>query len=156
MSRSLAASCVVPELRPLRIPRSYPASPLLRASPPSPPAWPVPHGSPVGRPTLHRRDFPCCVRRPSLHADAITPAELRSACIVLFLRSGGLPANWRRSASALFVSRLAQHSLTFRPATSPSRHKRPFHQRLRRLRHLHHPSSCYRLERPLPDRTCTR
>ena len=156
MSRSLAPSCAIHELRPLRIPRSYPASPLLRASPPSPPALPVPRGSPVERQTLHRRDFPCCVRRPSLHADAITPVELESAFIVLFLPSGGLPAIWRRSASALFVSRLAQHSLTFRPATSPSRLKRPFHQRLRRLRHLHHPSSCYRLERPLPDGTCTR
>ena len=95
-----------------------------------------------------------------MHANApyliqYSPAELESAFIVLFLPSGGLPATWRRSASALFVSRLAQHSLTFRPATSPSRHKRPLHRRLRQLRRLHHPSSCYRLERPLPDRTCT-
>jgi hypothetical protein len=41
--------------------RSYPASPVLRASPPSQSARPVSHELPVDPNCNHRWDFPCCV-----------------------------------------------------------------------------------------------
>jgi hypothetical protein len=40
--------------------RSYPASSVLRASPPSPSARPVSRELPVGPHRDHRWDFPCC------------------------------------------------------------------------------------------------
>jgi hypothetical protein len=57
-----------------------------------------------------------------------TPLPRRNRRVHLsfsFPRSGGLPAIQGRSASASFVSRPAQRSLTFRPASSPSRPRRP-------------------------------
>ena len=41
--------------------RNYPASPVLRASPPSQSARPVSHELPVDPNHNHRWDFPCCV-----------------------------------------------------------------------------------------------
>jgi hypothetical protein len=43
-----------------------------------------------------------------------------------------------------------------RPACSPSSLKNPLHQRLQTIRYLHACSSCYRLERKLPDGIRTR
>jgi hypothetical protein len=44
--------------------RSYPASSVLRASPPSHTAWPVSRELPVDPYCNHRWDFPCCVWSP--------------------------------------------------------------------------------------------
>lgn len=155
MSRSLAASCVVPELRPLRSPGvtrlQHYYEPLRHLHRPGLSLTGAQlEGEPsTGETSLVASDVLRCMPMPLPRRNCEVPISF------FFLRSGGLPATWRRSASALFVSRLAQHSLAFRPATSPSRLKRPLHQRLGRLRRLHHPSSCYRLERLLPDRTST-
>jgi hypothetical protein len=43
------------------LPRNYPASSVLRASPPSQSAQPVSHELPVDPHCDHRWDFPCCV-----------------------------------------------------------------------------------------------
>ncbi len=56
-SASIAAQA--PSLR-----RSYPASPVLRASPPSQSARPVSHELPVDPYRDHRWDFPCCAWSP--------------------------------------------------------------------------------------------
>ena len=92
------------------------------------PARPAPRGVPVaacmapsGLPVLLR--FP-----PSMHADAITPAET-SRCARRSLPSGRRPSpNYRRVGSALTVSGPARRSLAFRPAWSLSRPRRPFYQ----------------------------
>ena len=155
VSRSLAASCVVPELRPLRSPgvtrlqRYY--EPLRHLHRPGLSlAGAQLEGEPsTGETSLVASDVLRCMPMPLPRRNREVPSSFSSFTAAAFPQfgDGRLPHK--------FVSRLAQHSLTFRPATSPSRHKRPLHQRLGRLRHLHHPSSCYRLERPLPDRTCT-
>ena len=61
--RSFPPSCVPLELRPLPIPRRYPASSVLRASPP--PRWPrlVLADSRLAR-ARHPRGFPCCCSLP--------------------------------------------------------------------------------------------
>jgi len=41
--------------------RKYPASSVVRASPPSPSAWPFSYELPVDSSCNHRWDFPCCV-----------------------------------------------------------------------------------------------
>jgi len=55
-------SCVSFQLRPL--PRHYPASSVLRASPPPHTARPVSHELPVDPDCDHRWGFPCCVWSP--------------------------------------------------------------------------------------------
>ena len=82
-----------------------------------------------------------------LHAVATTPAgpmELVRSCYSTVI---GLPRFSGGSAPALPVSRPAQHSLTLRPARSPSRRCDPLHQRLQRLHCFHRCSDCYRVER---------
>src|SRR5262249_45754240 len=96
--------------------------PVLRTSPTSATAGPVPRGRPVG-PRGHRGGSPvlrpCSVYR---HAVAITPAgpqmgSLRSPEIC----DGGLPPDSAGSAPALNVSRPAQRCLPLRPACSRDR-----------------------------------
>src|SRR6266480_763805 len=55
--------------------RRYPASAVLRTSPPPQGAQPVPHGRPVGHPLTTPWGLPCCVRFPCAHAVANTPAQ---------------------------------------------------------------------------------
>ena len=92
------------------------------------------------------------------HAVAHTPAEPRDPSLAALLSPGpGLhPATAAfpvlkpgRLPHHLFRGLLGVHC-TLRPADSRSRQCDPFHQRLRRLRHLHRRSDCYRLERHLP------
>ena len=100
-----------------------------------------PHGFPVG--TCH-----AIVRVPvlsllssCLRASANTPAETdRCSCRTLPDLSSAFPIMSNGSASALPVSRLAQHSLKFRPAGSPSRPRRPFYPEcFKPCRYLHDP-----------------
>ena len=64
----------------------YPASTVLRASPPPHRAQPVPHGSPVGHALDHATGLPV-LRLPSsfMHAIANTPAEPQVALRSLHL-----------------------------------------------------------------------
>ena len=76
-----------------------------------------------------------------LRASANTPAETdQCACRSLPDLSSAFPRISNGSASALPVSRLAQHSLAFRPASSPSRPGRPFYPEcFKPCRYLHDP-----------------
>jgi hypothetical protein len=111
--------------------RRYPASPVLRASPPVQAARPVPHGRPVEGHAPSPHGFPV-LRSISVyrHAVVITPVA-RWALIArgtaysnrFPVPSGcGLPHPNARSASTLVVSRPAERSLALRPVGSPSRH----------------------------------
>ena len=94
MSRSLAASCVVLELRPLPIPRSYPASSVLRASPPSPPAWPVLAGAQwegepsTGETSLVASDVLRCMPMPLPRRNRKVPASFSSFTAAAFPQFG--------------------------------------------------------------------
>jgi hypothetical protein len=81
-----------------------------------------------GLPVLHRSSSCCC-----MHAVATTPVELQGASFVHFPGSSSLPRNLGGSASTSRLSRLAQRSLTLRPAYSPSDLHDPLHRRLQPL-----------------------
>ena len=128
--------------------RSYPASSVLRTSPPSPSARPSSRELPVDPHCDHRWDFPCCAWSPLPACRRQYPGRsdgnfVRSYVSIIF----GLPSNRDGSAPALRFSRPAQRSLTLRPACSPGRLRDPLHQRLQQSRCLHCCSDCYRVER---------
>ena len=120
--------------------RHYPASSVVRASPPPWRPGLAPHGvpvcactSPTGLPVL--RPSPSCMR-----AAANTPAEPASALVARFPADGSLPRFTGGSASALPVSRPAQRSPKLRPACSLNRPWRPFSSEcFRRCRYLLRP-----------------
>jgi hypothetical protein len=106
----------VPSLR-----RRYPASSVLRASPP-------PHGPGLSLAScqLIRLRSPFGVSRVAsgllcLHAIAITPAGSVELVRSFFSTVGGLPCVTIRSAPAIVFSGPAQRSLTLWPVRSPSR-----------------------------------
>jgi hypothetical protein len=101
--------------------RSYPASSVLRASPPSQTARPsltscqLIHTA-ITAGTSRVAHDPLC-----LHAVANTPAGLMELVRSYRSTNFGLPRNRGGSAPALVFSRPAQRSLRLRPARSPSR-----------------------------------
>jgi len=122
--------------------RSYPASSVLRASPPSQSARPFSHELPAITAGTSRVAYdPLCV-----HAVANTPAGLMEFVRSYRSTNFGLPRNRGGSAPALVFSRPAQRSLRLRPACSPGRLRDPLHQRLLQSRRLHCCSDCYRVE----------
>ena len=128
--------------------RSYPASSVLRASPPSQSARPFSRELPVDPFCDHRWDFPCCQWSPFACMPSPIPRQVgwnfvRSYNSIRF----GLPRNRGGSAPALVFSRPAQRLLTLRPACSPSRLCDPLHRRLQQLRCLRRCFDCYRVER---------
>ena len=108
--------------------RHYPASTVLRTSPPPSKARPVPRGSPVAS---HALPPPRASRVAHLplrrHAVATTQAGplVGSSCSPV-TSDIGLPRRPAGSAPALAVSRPARRSLTLRPACLRSRLTRPF------------------------------
>ena len=128
-SLPVVPSANVPELRPLP---SIGITRLLRYY------GPLRHPARPGRlltesrlrvPRPHRWGFPCCVRSPC--ADVPSPLPRRNRCGFSFCppvlpvgascaAMAAFPQS-QRSASALVFSRLAQRSLTLRPAGSPGR-----------------------------------
>ena len=106
--------------------RHYPASLVLRTSPP--PCRPnltlagcrlARATPPAGLPVL--RPIPS-----SIHATANTPAEPVGACVARFPTAGSLPRFNVGSASALCVSRPARRLLALWPVWLLSRPRRPF------------------------------
>ena len=102
--------------------RHYPASSVIRASPPPQTARPVSRELPVD--PLMRSPFG--VSRVAsgllcLHAIAITPAGPMKLVRSFVSIVSGLPCEKVRSAPAMIVSGPAQRSLTLWPARSPSR-----------------------------------
>ena len=118
----------------------YPASSVLRASPP-----PCRPGLPLAGFRLprarHRQGFPCCY---AFHLPCMpTPLPRRKPAGASSLSSqpvGGLPLISEGSASATPVSRPAQRSLSFRPAWSLGHPRRPFSPKcFSPCRYLHEP-----------------
>src|ERR1700676_2293433 len=98
--------------------RHYPASAVLRTSPPPQGAQSVPRGLPVGHLTTPW-GFPCCVRFPCVHAVATTPAQRLGVLFALLHPAvSAFPERVVGSACALSFSRIAQRSLALRPAHS--------------------------------------
>jgi hypothetical protein len=127
--------------------RSYPASSVLRASPPSQSARPVSHELPVDPYRDHRWDFPCCVWSPCLHAVANTPAGLMELVRSYRSTNFGLPTKPGRVGSCISLFEACSaftHVTACTLAKSPSD---SLHQRLQQFRCLHCCSDCYRVER---------
>ena len=118
-----------PEAPSLR--RHYPASPVLRASPP--PCRPklALAGSRWTR-ARHRQGFPGCSCAPLARMPPPLPRRRRPASVrsppssVASPVAGSLPRDSGGSASALDVSRPARRSLALRPACLLNRPRRPF------------------------------
>src|SRR5439155_24083063 len=83
--------------------RCYPASSVLRASPPSHTAWPVSRELPVDPYCNHRWDFPCCAWSPLRTCRRQYPAGrmelVRSYNSIRF----GLPTNSGRVGSCITI-----------------------------------------------------
>ena len=80
--------------------RHYPASSVLRASPPPCPTRPVPHGTPVRGHSPSNRASRVASGSLCIHAIATTPAEPVGASLLVFPTNGSLPEIKGRSASA--------------------------------------------------------
>src|SRR5271166_3295629 len=102
--------------------RRYPASAVLRASPPPQSAQPDSHESPVDPAAITAGVSRVASDPRCLHAVATTPAGPMNPVRSYRSIGGGLPRKCDGSAPALTVSRPAQRSLALRPACSPSRH----------------------------------
>ena len=108
------------------LPRHYPASSVLRASPPLQTAWPTSHELSVDRdPRDHRWGFPCCVWSPVSACRRQYPGRTDGIVRSYSPIDRGLPRTYGGSAPALFFSRPAQRSLSLQPACLPSRLERP-------------------------------
>jgi hypothetical protein len=91
--------------------------------------------------------FPCCVRFPCVHAVTTTPAQRLGSLLLYLPAVSAFPEMAIGSACATSFSRLAQCSLTLRPAHSRCHHIRgTLHRRLQPLCYLHSCSGCFRLE----------
>jgi hypothetical protein len=107
----------VPSLR-----RSYPASLVVRTSPPPQTARPVSRELPVDRYHDHRWGFPCCVWSPMRTCHRYYPGKFNGACSLVDLhRLRPSPCNSQVGSPAIVFSGPAQRSLTLRPARSRSR-----------------------------------
>jgi hypothetical protein len=102
--------------------RSYPASSVLRTSPPPHTARPVSRELPVDPYRDHRWGFPCCVWSPRRTCHRHYPGRFDGACSLVSLHRRRPPCEKVRSAPATVFSRPAQRLLTLWPARSPSRH----------------------------------
>src|SRR3954447_1445218 len=118
ISRSLTASCVRLELRPLpspgitRLQRYY--GPLRHPSAPSLSLAGVRLSS-----LITRRGFPCCVRFPCVHAAATTPVQQLGVVLAHSHPAvSAFPERGIGSACTSSFSRIARRSLTLRPAHS--------------------------------------
>ena len=102
--------------------RSYPASSVLRASPPSQTARPVSRELPVDPHCNYRWDFPCCAWSPLRTCRRQYPGRSDG---ILFARTIPFASAFPETVAGRLLHQLfsgpAQRSLTLRPARSPSR-----------------------------------
>jgi hypothetical protein len=127
--------------------RSYPASSVQRASPPSQTARPGSRELPVDPYSDHRWDFPCCVWSPLPACRRQYPGRSDGTCsLVPFHQLRPSPKSGRvGSCISLFEACAAFTHVTACTLTeSPCD---PLHQRLQQSRCLHYCSDCYRVER---------
>jgi len=96
------------------LPRHYPASSVVRASPPPQTAWPGSRELPVGRAARdHRWGFPCCVWSPMSACRRQYPGRTDGIVRSYAPIDCGLPRTYGGSAPALFFSRPAQRSICY-------------------------------------------
>jgi len=127
--------------------RSYPASSVLRASPPPQTAWPVSRELPVDPDRDHRWGFPCCVWSPLPTCHRHYPGRLDGACSLVSLhpQRPSLCNSQVGSCNCFFEACSAfTHVMACTLAESPCD---PFHRKLRQLRCLRCRFDCYRVER---------
>jgi hypothetical protein len=127
--------------------RSYPASSVLRASPPSQTARPFSHELPVDPHRDHRWDFRVVYGPLCLHAVANTPAGLMK--LVRSYRSTNFRPSPKPGRVGSCIS-LFEACSAFTHVTACTLAKSPsdsLHQRLQQFRCLHCCSDCYRVER---------
>src|ERR1017187_5607423 len=132
----------VPSLR-----RSYPASAVLRTSPPPHTARPVSRELPVDPDRDHRWGFPCCVWSPMHTCHRHYPGRSDEACPLVYLHRlrPSLCNSQVGSCNCFFGACSAfTHVMACTLAESPSD---PFHRELRQLRCLCRRLDCYRVER---------
>ncbi len=127
--------------------RHYPASSVLRASPPPHTARPVSRELPVDPYYDHRWGFPCCVWSPMRTCHRHYPGRSDGACSLVYLHrlrpslcnSQVGSCNYFFGACSAFT-----HVMACTLAESPSD---PLHRKLRQLRCLCRRLDCYRVER---------
>jgi hypothetical protein len=127
--------------------RRYPASSVLRASPPSQSARSVSHELPVDLHCDHRWDFPCCAWSPLLACRRQYPGRSDGTCsLVPFhqLRPSPKPGRVGSCISLFEACSAFTHVTACTLAKSPSD---SLHQRLQQARCLPCCSDCYRVER---------
>ena len=127
--------------------RSYPASSVLRASPPSQSARPFSHELPVDPYCDHRWDFPCCVWSTVPACRRQYPGRFDGICsLVRFhqLRPSLEPGRVGSCITLFEACSAFTHVTACTLAKSPSD---SLHQRLQQSRCLHRCSDCYRVER---------
>jgi len=132
----------VPSLR-----RSYPASSVLRTSPPPHTARPISHELPVDPYCDHRWDFPCCAWSPLLTCRRHYPGKFDGAhsLVPLHRQRPSLCNSQVGSCNCFFGACSAfTHVTACTLAESPSD---PLHRKLRQLRCLRCRFDCYRVER---------
>ena len=127
--------------------RNYPASSVLRTSPPPHTARPVSHELPVDPYRDHRWGFPCCVWSPMRTCHRHYPGRFDGACSLVYLHRlrPSLCNSQVGSCNCFFGACSAfTHVMACALAESPSD---PLHRKLRRLRCLRRRFDCYRVER---------
>ena len=132
----------VPSLR-----RSYPASSVLRTSPPPHTARSISHELPVDPYGDHRRGFPCCVWSPMPTCHRHYPGRSNEACPLVYLHRlrPSLCNSQVGSCHCCFGACSAfTHVMACTLAESPSD---PLHRKLRQLCCLRRRFDCYRVER---------
>jgi hypothetical protein len=127
--------------------RHYPASSVLRASPPPRTARPVSRELPVDPYCDHRGGFPCCVWSPMPTCHRHYPGRLNGACSLVSLhpQRPSLCNSQVGSCICFFGACSAfTHVMACTLAESPCD---PLHRKLRQLRCLRCRFDCYRVER---------
>ena len=127
--------------------RSYPASSVVRTSPPPHTARPVSRELPVDPERDHRGGFPGCVWSPMPTCHRHYPGRSEGAGPLVYLHRlrPSLGNSQVGSCNCFFGACSAfTHVMACTLAQSPSD---PFHRKLRQLRCLHCRFDCYRVER---------
>jgi hypothetical protein len=127
--------------------RSYPASSVLRTSPPPHTARPVSRELPVDRYHDHRWGFPCCLWSPMRTCHRHYPGRFNGACSLVCLHcQRPSPCNSKVGSCNCFFGACSAftHVMACTLAESPSD---PLYRELRQLRCLCCRLDCYRVER---------
>src|SRR6267378_7406583 len=127
--------------------RSYPASSVLRASPPSQSVRPFSHELPVDPHGDHRWDFPCCVWSTLPTCRRQYPGRSDGTCSLVPFHHLRPSHETGRVGSCISLFG-ACSAFTYVTACTLAKSPSDFlHQRLQQSRCLHCCSDCYRVER---------